>query len=108
MTDEWFGMIAYSTVLNIGALPHVLSVNHGHRLDIEVVQQARVHTNSGIVKIRLAGGPIRRLAIGSASAGQAEMMLNGFGAPLIGADLFARSRYPELVRLVIGPQRAPL
>jgi hypothetical protein len=34
------------------------------------------------------------------------MMLGCFGAPLIGGDLFGRRRQPELLRFVIGPQRA--
>src|SRR5262249_20774444 len=79
-----------------------------HRVEIEIIEQAGIHADLGIVEIRLAGRPVRRLRKRAATAIGAKMMLDGLAAPETGRDVLGRCDQVELCRLVIGPQRPAL
>lgn len=90
--------------------PQVLAVDHGHRhrIEIEIVEQPCVDANLGIVEVRLAARPVRRLREGAAAAIGAEMMSYGAGLPPLGRDVLLRRGQAKLRRRVIGPQRTAL
>ena len=89
-------------------LPEILAVDDDDLdlIEVEIVEQARIHADFWIVEIRLAGRPVRRFGEGAAAAGGAETMFYRFRAPLIERDILERAGELELRRNVIGPQRA--
>ena len=59
-------------------LPEIFSVDDHHLdgIDVEVVEEARVHADLRIVEVGFPGRPVRRLGEGAAAADGAEMMLD--------------------------------
>ena len=90
--------------------PQVLPVDllHLDRGEVEIVEQAGVDADPGIVEVRLARRPVGRFRIGGAAADRAEVMQHRVAVPLIGGDAVARRRQAEFLRRVIGPQRPAL
>src|SRR5690348_14328347 len=88
--------------------PEVLAVDVFDRNDVEVeiIEQPgidRYHRLAG-----LAGGPVKRLVIGAASTGRAELEGDGLAAPAIGRLTARPLQQPEVLGLVIGPQTSQL
>src|SRR5438045_1389098 len=87
------------------APPQILAVDHRHRhgIEIEIIQQPCIDTNSRILEIGLTGRPVRRFGIGATAAIGTKMVFDRTALPLIGRNVLHWSGQAELRRRVVGP-----